>query len=475
MAEKFTQLPPAGSITGAEILALVQGDASKQATAAAVVNALLALVTGAPNGVATLDSAGKLDGSQIPAALLGSVSYQGTWDASSGSAPSATPTKGQYWVVSVAGSTSLGGITDWKIGDWAIYDTAWDKVDNTDGVASVAGLTGIITAAALRTALALATVATSGSYNDLLNLPTLGSAAAADFQAMPFVNVMPDSGKFGGIADPLALQLPSPFAVQSLFFTPANGATVTNDGSKFIYNNTTNGGSAGNLTEPVTSLLTKLGRSGGDARYGTEFYVAQITVGAGTANPLATPDGTLYQVLNNLASFMSAKNDMTYVAWMRCRSGGSPLYFLKRAQLYIDGMAQPGNAKLPDNDWHHVRAISGNVRGYDAGFPFLYSGAGTIIDVALVGYFTGLVDVGIHTAPLKTINALSGGQPAPMPLAGGAFAGPVAVSAYTKATLPSAATYNGYLVRVSDATGGTALCMSNGTNWIDIHTGSPVA
>jgi hypothetical protein len=45
----------------------------------------------------------------------------------------------------VAGSTNLNGITDWLVGDWAVYNgTAWQKVDNTDSVTSVNGLTGAV-------------------------------------------------------------------------------------------------------------------------------------------------------------------------------------------------------------------------------------------------------------------------------------------------------------------------------------------
>jgi hypothetical protein len=65
----------------------------------------------------------------------GAVTYAGSWNASSNSPPliSSNGEKGNYYVVSVAGITSLDGITDWEIGDWAIYNgTIWEKVDNTD-------------------------------------------------------------------------------------------------------------------------------------------------------------------------------------------------------------------------------------------------------------------------------------------------------------------------------------------------------
>lgn len=457
---------------------MISGALSDQADLQAALDALVPLAKLAvANGVATLDSSGKLDGSQIPAALLGSVSYQGTWDASSGSAPSSTPSKGQYWVVSVAGSTSLGGITDWKVGDWAIYDTAWDKVDNTDGVVSVAGLTGIITAAALRTALALATVATSGAYVDLSGLPTLGTAAAADFAAMPFINLMPDSGMFGGIVDPLSgVLLPSAFQNTGPFIVTYNGSTITNDGSKFIHNNSTNGGTAGALTSTVVALLSAMGRTGNNARYGNEFFVAQLNAGTGTGGSISTPDGTLYLMTGGSAAFASAENYETFVGWVRVRPGSNPFYVQKIGKLYIDHVEVTGATyKFADNTFHHVRAIVQMAAGYDGGFPHFYSTSGTVIDIAVPGFFHGLVDPGLHTAPLKTINAVSGGQPAPMPLAGGAFGGPAAPASYTLTTLPSAATYSGYLIRVSNATGGPALCMSDGTNWINIRTGSAVS
>jgi hypothetical protein len=77
--------------------------------------------------------------------LVGGVQYQGTWNAATNTPTlqSSVGTKGHYYVVSVPGNTNLNGITDWKLGDWAIYDgTAWQKVDNTDSVISVNGYTG---------------------------------------------------------------------------------------------------------------------------------------------------------------------------------------------------------------------------------------------------------------------------------------------------------------------------------------------
>lgn len=99
-------------------------------------------------GVATLDAAGKVPISQIPDAVIGALNYQGTWNATTNTPTltSSVGTKGYYYVVSVAGTTDLNGVTDWLVGDWAVYNgTAWQKVDNTDGVTSVNGFTGAVT------------------------------------------------------------------------------------------------------------------------------------------------------------------------------------------------------------------------------------------------------------------------------------------------------------------------------------------
>jgi hypothetical protein len=98
-------------------------------------------------GVATLDAGGTVPLSQIPASIQGGVSYQGTWNASTNTPTlsNGVGTKGYYYVVSVAGSTNLDGITSWNVGDWAIFNgTVWQKVDNTDAVTSVNGYTGTV-------------------------------------------------------------------------------------------------------------------------------------------------------------------------------------------------------------------------------------------------------------------------------------------------------------------------------------------
>ena len=149
-------IPVANGGTGASTLTgYVKGNGTADMTASATIpnTDITGLGTastkdaGAALGVATLDAGGKVPVSELPAAVLGALSYQGTWNASTNTPTltSSTGTKGYYYVVAVAGSTNLDGITDWLVGDWAVYNgTIWQKVDNTETVTSVNGQTGAV-------------------------------------------------------------------------------------------------------------------------------------------------------------------------------------------------------------------------------------------------------------------------------------------------------------------------------------------
>ena len=66
---------------------------------------------------------------------LGALNYRGTWDAlnNTPTLTSSVGTKGDYYVVSVAGSTNLNGVTLWGVGDWAVFNgSVWQKVDGGD-------------------------------------------------------------------------------------------------------------------------------------------------------------------------------------------------------------------------------------------------------------------------------------------------------------------------------------------------------
>lgn len=95
--------------------------------------------------VGTDPTTNKIPAAHIPDSILGNLNFQGTWDAQANTPNiGLSPVEGGYWVVSVAGSTSLGGIAQWSVGDWAIYDgAAWSKLDRTVTPAEIMALSRV--------------------------------------------------------------------------------------------------------------------------------------------------------------------------------------------------------------------------------------------------------------------------------------------------------------------------------------------
>lgn len=62
---------------------------------------------------------------------IGAVNYKGTWDANTNSPliASGIGTKGDYYVVGTAGTTTIDGISTWYVGDWIVFNgTTWQRV-----------------------------------------------------------------------------------------------------------------------------------------------------------------------------------------------------------------------------------------------------------------------------------------------------------------------------------------------------------
>ncbi|CAB4175637.1 hypothetical protein UFOVP972_290 [uncultured Caudovirales phage] len=80
------------------------------------------------NGTITIIESGLLPS-------LTGLNYIGLWNADTNNPvlTSSVGTAGDFYIVSVLGTTNLNGITDWQVGDWAIFEGGvWTKVDNHD-------------------------------------------------------------------------------------------------------------------------------------------------------------------------------------------------------------------------------------------------------------------------------------------------------------------------------------------------------
>jgi hypothetical protein len=103
---------------------------------------------------------------------IGALNYKGTWNASTNdpALASGVGTKGDYYVVSVAGNTNLDGTTLWGVGDWAVFNgSIWQKVDggstSTITELTVTTLTGYMYANNTSPVTASLTIPNSGLQN----------------------------------------------------------------------------------------------------------------------------------------------------------------------------------------------------------------------------------------------------------------------------------------------------------------------
>ncbi len=117
---------------------------------------------------------------------LGALNYKGTWNASTNTPTltSSVGTKGDYYVVSFAGSTNLNGISNWGIGDLATFNgSVWQRVEggadgnfvnlSVSGTSTLSNLTAS-TALALDASKNVVSVTNTGTGSNVLaTTPTL--------------------------------------------------------------------------------------------------------------------------------------------------------------------------------------------------------------------------------------------------------------------------------------------------------------
>jgi len=198
---------------------------------------------------------------------IGALNYKGTWNASTNTPTltSSSGTKGDYYQVSVAGSTSLDGISNWGVGDVAAFNgTTWQRIEggadlngvnlSVSGTSTLSALTAS-TALALNASKQIVSVTNTGTGNNVLaTSPTV---------------VTPTVGPSSNFADAYQIITQSGFATggQSFQqFKDANGVTgaINSWGSGY--------GGVYSLAMGISSNVLNDSSLGGTLKYGQNGF-----------------------------------------------------------------------------------------------------------------------------------------------------------------------------------------------------------
>jgi hypothetical protein len=181
-------------------------------------------------------ASGTLATKYLPSSITGGLSYQGTWNASTNSpslasggvGPGGTQLpNGDYYIVATAGSTALDGISTWTVGDLVLVSNGvWTRIANSGTtVTSVSGKTGAVTLVP-GDITGLATVASTGSYNDLTNKPTAYSLPIATTSTLGGVILNTTAQQAGNAASGKLATVATSGSYNDLLNLPANPSTA---------------------------------------------------------------------------------------------------------------------------------------------------------------------------------------------------------------------------------------------------------
>lgn len=204
----------------------------------------------------------------------GTLSYQGTWDANTNTPTltSSVGTQNHYYVVSTAGSTDLNGITDWQIGDWAIFNgSVWQKIDQSPAVQSVNGQTGAVVLTAANVG------AVANTVNVIAGTGLAGGGALTGNVTIDLANTAVVAGSYGSATDVSQITI------------DAQGR-VTNATNVAIAISTANVSGLGTIATQNANAVAIIG---GDAVLANVTVTANLYANLSTSNTAAMPDPSL--------------------------------------------------------------------------------------------------------------------------------------------------------------------------------------
>lgn len=362
------------SLTG-EATASGPGAASVTLSNSAVTGKVLTGLSVSGSAVIATDSIltafGKLQG-QVNA-LVGGLQYQGTWNASTNSPTitSSVGTKGYFYIVNVAGTTNINGITDWQIGDWILFDgTVWQKVDNTESVVSVNGFTGAVTLTTSNISEGTNLYYLDSRARAAISLTTTGNSGAATYSNLTGVLNIPQYSLtgLGGVPDTRQLTINgtaydlsanrswSVGTVTSIATSgPITGGTITGSGTIGItqattstngYLSSTDWNTFNNKQNAIT--LTTTGNNGSATLVGATLNIPSYTLsglGGVPDSRTLTINGTSYDLSVNRTWSVGTVTSITFTGPL---TGGT---ITGSGTVGITQASGAANGYLSSTDW----------------------------------------------------------------------------------------------------------------------------
>jgi hypothetical protein len=232
---------------------------------------------------------------------IGALNYKGTWNASTNTPTitSGVGVKGDYYVVSVAGSTAIDGLSNWGVGDWITFNgSVWQRVEGGADVDAVnVNFTGVASGPTYETSNAAAGLTIADN-----NITADGTDANID------INITPKGS--GRVITERPVQASNFNEIRLFAFSRDNPAT-----DQGIFRISSLSGLAGSVFRgsfaKISFFAGRRGSPGSDRQfaeffvriYGISTYTADITRTAGDSTVNCTVDSGASNSIDLLVSF----------------------------------------------------------------------------------------------------------------------------------------------------------------------------
>ncbi|HEU4986010.1 MAG TPA: DUF2793 domain-containing protein [Rhizobiaceae bacterium] len=223
-----------------------------------------------------------------------------------------------------------------------------------------------------------------------------------------FPNLLPDSGRFSGSNQ---ASLTSGSAVAPGYLNAFNGSAVSFP-AKFVHNNTTYGGAAGELDPVIDELIQKIYGPAG-LRYGPEFWYMNVAAGDGTASPYTIGADNFFRATICASNPRPAR--YTTGLFARCSSGKLALRPMNGTlhRLTRDGLpVEMGTADVivgPSDGWVYFEMqLTRSDLAYEQSDMAINLTAGGEGQVALPRVVAGWVSIGYGGAAVLPCDRIFG-------------------------------------------------------------------